>query len=98
MLDLVRELVEPSRRALIAELKAGPRTVNDLVTSTGLKQPNVSNHLARLRSKGVLKAVKVGRQVFYSFASPEIAQSALQLIGPNPVKEAPREITEELIR
>jgi MerR family transcriptional regulator, light-induced transcriptional regulator len=82
MIDLVRELVEPSRRALLAELKAGPRTVGELVEITGLKQPNVSNHLSRLRTKGILKASKVGRQVYYSFADPDIARAAISLVTP----------------
>lgn len=82
MMDLVRELVEPSRRSLLAELKAGPKTVGELVASTGLKQPNVSNHLSRLKSKGVLRANKVGRQVYYSFADPEIARAAMSLLSP----------------
>ncbi len=57
---------------ILAELREGAKSVNDLVASTGLKQPNVSNHLARLRTRGVVRATKVGRQVFYSFFSPEI--------------------------
>lgn len=83
MIDLVRELVEPSRRALLSELKTGPRTVGELVESTGLKQPNVSNHLARLKLKGVLRANKVGRQVYYSFANPDIARAAMALVTPS---------------
>jgi len=80
MIDLVRELAEPSRRSILAELKTGPKTVGDLVSATILKQPNVSNHLSRLRGKGILRSSKVGRQVYYSFRDPDIARAALGLI------------------
>ena len=43
-----------------------------LVGSTGLKQPNVSNHLARLRESGIVVARRAGRQVFYSLADPMV--------------------------
>ena len=71
-MHLYEELGDTSRRRLLSELRTGPKTVTELVDSTSLKQPNVSNHLARMRSKGILRAAKVGRQVFYSFATPQI--------------------------
>lgn len=97
-MDLVKELVEPSRRALLSELKTGPKTVGDLVDATGLKQPNVSNHLARLKSKGVLKSSKVGRQVYYSFSDPDVAKAALSLISPVIMAKPAIELGEETTR
>lgn len=82
MIDLVRELVEPSRRSLLAAMRNGPKTVGELVEVTGLKQPNVSNHLARLKAKGILRSNKVGRLVYYSFSGPEIASAAAGLLAP----------------
>ena len=38
--------------------------VGDIVVATGLRQPNVSNHLSRMRASGVVKSSKVGREVF----------------------------------
>ena len=43
-MDVFEELSEPSRRYLLKEMLDGPRNVSQLVESTGLKQPNVSNH------------------------------------------------------
>lgn len=54
------------------ELRSGARSVSELVDATGLKQPNVSNHLAKLRNRGLVKASKIGRQVYYSLAAPEV--------------------------
>jgi methanogenic corrinoid protein MtbC1 len=67
------DLADPSRRDILLRLRTGPRSVTALVGSTGLKQPNVSNHLARLRERGIVRAQRIGRQVFYSLADPQIA-------------------------
>jgi len=72
MSDLIKEISEPSRRSILLELKSGPLSVSDLVQRTGLKQPNVSNHLAKLKGRGVVRATKLGRTVYYSVAAPEI--------------------------
>lgn len=71
---LISELGEASKRSILIHLKSGPKSVGDLVGHTGLKQPNVSNHLSRMRAKGLVRAAKVGRQVFYSLGSPQIAE------------------------
>lgn len=72
MLNIYEELGESSRRQILSELRTGPKNVSELVTATKLKQPNVSNHLARMRAKGIVKANKVGRQVYYTLADPEV--------------------------
>lgn len=72
MINVYEELGETSRRQILAELRTGPRNVTEIVSSTGLKQPNVSNHLARMRSKGIVRAIKTGRQVYYSLANPDV--------------------------
>lgn len=74
MIDVYEELADCSRRSILGELRTGPKCVKDLVIATGLKQPNVSNHLNRMRSKDVVRAEKLGRQVFYSFASTDVEE------------------------
>jgi MerR family transcriptional regulator, light-induced transcriptional regulator len=63
-------LAEPSRRALLENLRFGPKTVSELVQATQLKQPNVSNHLAKMRLQGIVRAERMGRQVYYSLSMP----------------------------
>jgi methanogenic corrinoid protein MtbC1 len=72
MINVYEELGETSRRMILSELRSGPKSVSEIVASTGLKQPNVSNHLARMRTREIVRANKVGRQVYYQLASPEI--------------------------
>jgi len=75
MNHLYEELGEASRRHILAELRSGAKRVSDLVGATGLKQPNVSNHLARLRTRGIVESNKVGREVYYTFATPEVGEA-----------------------
>lgn len=72
MIHIYEELGEPSRRSILRQLLSGPKNVTELVQLTDLKQPNVSNHLAKLRERGVLQAQKSGREVYYSFATEEV--------------------------
>ena len=72
MIHVYEELGDTSRRRLLGELCTGPKTVTDLVSATCMKQPNVSTHLARMKVKGIVRAEKVGRQVFYSLMSAEV--------------------------
>ncbi|NUQ83710.1 MAG: winged helix-turn-helix transcriptional regulator [Anaerolineales bacterium] len=46
---LFRGFADPSRLSILEALRESECTVSDLVQTTGLTQPNVSNHLACLR-------------------------------------------------
>jgi len=46
--------------------------VSTLAETLGLSQPTVSNHLARLRTLGIVKPVKRQREVFY-YINPAMA-------------------------
>ncbi|MCW5937465.1 MAG: metalloregulator ArsR/SmtB family transcription factor [Fimbriimonadaceae bacterium] len=83
MADLFKEVGEPSRRVLLAHLRTGPKKVGELVALTGMKQPNVSNHLAKLRANGVVRATKLGRQVYYSLANAALVNTLTGLLGPD---------------
>jgi methanogenic corrinoid protein MtbC1 len=89
MNDLLSFVVtEPSRRAIIQQLQHRPRSVSELVAATGLKQPNVSNHLARMRRMGIVAAERVGREVHYRLA----AQYAYLLAGMRGVQSETQDV------
>jgi MerR family transcriptional regulator, light-induced transcriptional regulator len=67
---LAQALAEPTRRAILENLRFGQKTVTELVRATGRKQPNLSNHLAKMRHQGLVGAERIGRQVYYSLATP----------------------------
>lgn len=69
---LFRGLADPSRLAILEALRAGERTVSDLVAETGLSQPNASGHLACLRDCGLVVSRQEGRYVYYALADPRV--------------------------
>jgi methanogenic corrinoid protein MtbC1/predicted transcriptional regulator len=98
MIDILQELAEPSKRIILGLLRHGAKSVNELVLESGLKQPNVSNHLARMRQKEIVKCTKVGRQKFYSLNSPEITEALRNLSFEPRTGAEPLLIDEQLIR
>lgn len=69
---LFRGLADPSRLALLEALCAGPQTVTDLCTATGLRQSNASNHLACLWDCGLVAKDQDGRFVHYRLSDERI--------------------------
>lgn len=75
---LSQALAETSTRSILERLRFGQRTVSEIVVETGLKQPNVSNHLAKMRELGIVRAERSGRSMFYSLADP-VADALMRL-------------------
>ncbi len=73
--DVCRVLGSVSRIKIIEALREGERSVGELSDTLGLRQANVSQHLAVMRGKGVLKTRKVGTSIYYSVSNPKIVQA-----------------------
>ena len=73
--DVCRVLGSASRIRIIEALRDGEISVGELSDTLGLRQANVSQHLAVMRSKGVLKTRKVGTNIYYSVSNPKIVQA-----------------------
>lgn len=65
-------LAEPTRLAILQELKGGPRVVSELVEALGAKQANVSKQLGILHTAGLLSRERDGNLVRYAIAEPMI--------------------------
>ena len=65
-------LSESSRLALLQLLLAGPLTVNELVEASGMKQANVSKHLAVLHDHHLVRREREGISVRYEIADPMV--------------------------
>lgn len=63
-----RSLGEPTRLRLLDALRAGEKTVTELVEATGLGQANVSKHLATLYAAGLVARRRSGLFVYYAIA------------------------------
>ena len=70
---LLKTLASPRRLELVHFLgESGPIEVRKLAEHFGMTQPAISQHLAALRGVGIVEAVRVGRDVRYQLADPEI--------------------------
>lgn len=63
------------RLEIIDHLREGEKTVSELAEKTGLNQPNVSQHLAKMREKNFVKTRREGTQVYYSIANEKIFEA-----------------------
>jgi ArsR family transcriptional regulator, cadmium/lead-responsive transcriptional repressor len=78
---LFRGLADPSRLAILEALRAGERTVPEIVLETGLSQPNASGHLACLKDCGLVTSHQEGRYVYYALADPRIEEVIRDIEG-----------------
>lgn len=65
-------LSESSRLAILQALHDGPLSVNELVRACGLKQANMSRHLAVLHDHHLVRRQREGVSIRYKIADPMI--------------------------
>jgi ArsR family transcriptional regulator, virulence genes transcriptional regulator len=73
--DICKTISNPNRQAILDMMRAGEITVTELVNKTGISQANLSQHLAILRSKGVVNTRRDGNNIYYSISNIKIIQA-----------------------
>lgn len=68
-----------NRLLLLCLLSAGEKTVSELEAALGLRQPAVSQQLARLRAEGLIVGRRDGKSVHYRLASEQARRIMLLL-------------------
>jgi DNA-binding transcriptional ArsR family regulator len=68
--QLCAALADPTRLEILHLLRAGERTVAELMETLGQRQNNVSQHLAYLRRVGAVAGERRGTFVYYRVAMP----------------------------
>jgi ArsR family transcriptional regulator len=91
--DRLKALADPMRLRLLHALEDGELCVGDLVGRVGGSQANVSKHLAHLRRSGLVRARRVGMNVFYSIGDP-VAFRVCRLVCDSLGREAGRQAAE----
>lgn len=71
--ELLRALAAPVRIAIVLQLGRSPRCVHELVEVLGVAQPLVSQHLRVLKSNGVVRGDRHGREVVYRLVDDHLA-------------------------
>lgn len=70
--EICQTLANPTRLEILSHLRDGEKCVGDLVELIQVGQANISQHLALLRSKGLLTTRREGTSIYYRIANPKI--------------------------
>ena len=70
--ELLKAFSHVTRLSILQELLAGPKCVTDMEELLPARQANISQHLAILRDKKILKTRKDSNKVYYRIADQRI--------------------------
>lgn len=70
--DFLKALAHENRLLLLCLLSERERSVGELETILALRQPTVSQQLARLRLEGLVTTRRDGKTIYYSLASDDV--------------------------
>lgn len=70
--DFLKALAHPSRLMILCILCQGERSVTELEHLLALRQPTVSQQLARLRADGLVQARRQGKTIYYSLGGKDV--------------------------
>lgn len=66
--DFLKALAHEARLMILCYLASGEKSVKELEDLLSLRQPTVSQQLARLRIEGFIDARRDGKMIYYSIA------------------------------
>jgi DNA-binding transcriptional ArsR family regulator len=70
--EFLKALAHPSRLLILCILCEGEKSVTELEHLLALRQPTVSQQLARLRSDGLVGTRRDGKTIYYSLANDDV--------------------------
>jgi DNA-binding transcriptional ArsR family regulator len=72
--EFLKAMSHETRLIILCLLLDGRKSVGELEQRLRLRQPFVSQQLARLRADQLVEAQRDGKNVYYSIARPEVAE------------------------
>lgn len=78
---LLRAFANPHRFRILCLLRQEERTVGSLEQEIGIRQPSMSQQLARLREDGIVTCRREGKSMIYRLANPRAESLVDALIG-----------------
>jgi ArsR family transcriptional regulator len=73
--DICQTLANPKRLQILNLLKNGELSVGAMVAALEIAKPNLSQHLAVMRQKGILATRREGTTIYYRLATPHIVEA-----------------------
>lgn len=70
--DFLGGLANDNRLMILCCLSQGEFSVSAIEEALQVRQPNLSQHLAKLRKLGLVKTRRESKQIFYSIADPDV--------------------------
>jgi DNA-binding transcriptional ArsR family regulator len=72
--ELLKSMAHEGRLTILYLLSLRERSVTELEEALALRQPAVSQQLARLRSDRLVTTRRDGKMIYYSLANPDVQQ------------------------
>jgi len=72
---IAKALADAKRLCVVERLADGERSVSDLSRDVGCQVPNMSQHLAVLRSAGLVQSRRDGSTVYYRLADVRVLEA-----------------------
>lgn len=72
--EFLKALSHEARLVILCLLVEGEKSVSELEEMLSLRQPAVSQQLARLRSDNLVETRRDGKNIYYSLARPEVVE------------------------
>jgi DNA-binding transcriptional ArsR family regulator len=79
--ELLAAMANPRRLMVLCKLLDGEKSVNALAGSIGLSQSALSQHLAKLRERGLVTTRRDAQTIYYGLASREVRGVLSTLYG-----------------
>lgn len=77
--DFLKALAHEARLMILCYLASGEKSVKELEDLLSLRQPTVSQQLARLRIEGFIDARRDGKMIYYSLADQRAKRMVEQI-------------------
>ncbi|WP_344864253.1 metalloregulator ArsR/SmtB family transcription factor [Amycolatopsis ultiminotia] len=78
--ELLRALAAPVRIAIVLQLREADRCVHELVDALDVAQPLISQHLRVLKTAGVVRGDRRGREVVYRLVDDHLAHIVVDAV------------------
>lgn len=70
--DFLRSLSHPNRLLILCQLSQGEMSVGEMAATLRVRQPTLSQHLARLRAEGLVSTRREANVIYYALARPDV--------------------------